>query len=188
MKNNRAKPVRKHDQLQFFSWSDSKWRKTIWPNLPSEKNESLSSPFSFGPLLLLALYPYALQICTLAYIYFTTLLINYNIQLGILLEINWNLAVCCLIKKPSCTYFIIYISKAYLSNSFLWYFRKWLKCSIILRYYWHFCTGQQNTFFCKKLWVSRNVKIDRWCLCLCILGRSICFSFFPFSLFLKMYF
>ena len=45
-------------------------------------------------------------------------------------------------------------------------------------YYWQFCTGQQNTFFCKKLWVSRNVKIDRWCLCLCILGWSICFKFF----------
>jgi len=61
----------------YFFWDQTlyKWRKTIWPNLPSEKNESLSSPFSFGPLLLLALYPYALQICTLAYIYFTTLLI-----------------------------------------------------------------------------------------------------------------
>ena len=41
-----------------------KWRKTIWPNLPSEKNESLPL-FSCCPII--ALYPYALQICALAY-------------------------------------------------------------------------------------------------------------------------
>ena len=79
---NRNKLRLDFDGINTINWSfffsDQtlyKWRKTIWPNLPSEKNESLSSPFSFGPLLLLALYPYALQICTLAYIYFTTLLI-----------------------------------------------------------------------------------------------------------------
>ena len=88
----------------------------------------------------------------------------------------------------------IYISKAYLpAHSFLNILYLLSKMSKVFHHFVILLTFLHRSakyffFLAKNYGVSRNVKIDRWCLCLCILGWSICFKFFPWIFFLKTFF